>query len=137
MSSPLQMLLPRKPKPPDLPRVNFGRWHTVELPFYYNQREDTLAIRYPFPEEFITISLLDGIEVLADPDTGEAIELHIRNLQRNLLPKYPEIAAAWQQVKPSPIALRRMENTPFIHAFLEHMARLAYDRERQLDPARL
>ena len=117
--------------------VTFGRLHTWTLTFHYVQDTDTLTIRAPWQQPGVWVDLPDDVRIRVDPQTGEAVEFHIRAFQRGFLAKRPDLRALWGQVKPTPIALRRMENTPFIREFLEHMERLAYDRGSQLDPSDL
>jgi len=117
--------------------ITFGRLHTWTLAFYYDRARDHLTIRAPWRQEGVWVDLPDQVRVRVDPQTGDALEFQIMAFQRGFLARRPDLAALWGQVKPSPIALRRMENTPFIEQFLEHMERLAYDRDRQIDPGRL
>ena len=117
--------------------ITFGRLHTWTLTFYYVKETDVLTIRSPWREQGVWIDLPDDVRIKADPQNGEAVEFEIEGFQRNFLAKRPDLQPLWGQIKPTPIALRRMENTPFIGEFLEHMERLAYDRERQLDPSAL
>ena len=117
--------------------ITFGRLYTWTLTFYYAKEKDMLTIRSPWQEEGVWIDLPDDVRIKADPQTGEAVEFEIEGFQRSFLAKRPDLQPLWGQIKPTPIALRRMENTPFIGEFLEHMERLAYDRERQLDPSEL
>jgi hypothetical protein len=113
--------------------ITFGRLHTWTLTFHYDRPRDILSIRAPWRDEGRWIDLGEGVQVLADPATGEAVAFRISGF-RGFLGRRPDLAELWEQVKPNPITLRRMENTPFIAAFLEHMERLAYDRDQQLDP---
>ena len=115
--------------------ITFGRLHTWTLSFYYQEAEDVLRIRAPWNQEGAWVDLPDGLQVKVDAQTGEASEFRIENFRSGFLAQRPDLAASYAQVKPSPIALRRMENTPFIHHFLEHVAQLANDRDEQLRPS--
>ena len=117
--------------------ITFGRLHTWTLTFHFQKATDTLSIRAPWQGEGAWVDLPDDVRIKVDPQTGEGVEFNITSFRTHFLARRPDLAALWGQVQPSPIALRRMENTPFIHAFLQHMERLAYDRERQLDPSAL
>ena len=117
--------------------ITFGRLHTWTLSFYYVKETDTLTIRSPWRDEGVWVELPDNVRIRIEPESGEAVEFQIRNFRRGFLIKRPDLLPLWGQIKPTPLALRRMENTPFIAPFLEHMERLAYDRERQLDPSQL
>ena len=117
--------------------ITFGRLHTWTLTFYYDKAADTLSIRAPWKHAAVWVDLADNVRIKVDPQTGEAVEFQIKAFGGQFLAGRPDLAALWGQVKPSPIALRRMENTPFIHHFLEHMERLTYDREQPVDPSRL
>ncbi len=117
--------------------ITFGRLHTWTLTFYYKKDTDTLTIRAPWNQPGVWVDLPDQVRIRVDPQTGEAVEFVIASFRKDFLAKRPDLAALWGQVKPSPIALRRRENTPFIDLFLEHMEQLAYDRDRQLHPAEL
>lgn len=125
--------------------ITFGRLHTWTLTFYYDKAQDILAIRAPWREAGVWVELPEdpearvprgGVHVMVDPATGEAVAFKIDNF-RSFLSRHLELQAPWEQVKPSPIALRRMENTPFIALFLELMERRAYDHATQIDPATL
>lgn len=117
--------------------ITFGRLHTWTLSFFYDKAADALAIKSPWSGEGAWVDLPDGIRVRVDPQTGDAVEFRVAAFRAAFLAGRPNLAALWGQVKPSPIALRRMENTPFIHGFLEHVGQLAYQRDEQLDPSRL
>lgn len=126
--------------------ITFGRLHTWTLTFYYDKGRDVLTIRAPWREEApsaageppqLAIDLPEGVRVTVERTSGEALAFTIPAFRKRFLAVRPDLAALWEQVKPSPIALRRMENTPFIGSFLEHMERLAYDRDLQLDPSAL
>ncbi len=116
--------------------ITFGRLHTWTLTFFYDKGKDVLTIRAPWRDDGPWVQLPEGVEIMVDRATGEGVAFKIMGF-RSFLARRPELAALWEQVKPSPIALRRMENTPFIGAFLEHMERLVYDRDKQLNPAAL
>ncbi|MBI3744276.1 MAG: hypothetical protein HY261_08345 [Chloroflexi bacterium] len=115
--------------------ITFGRLHTWTLSFYYDKRRDWLAIRAPWPAGGRWIELPDNLRIKVDPQTGDALEFQIKDFQKVFLAKRPDLQPQWEQIKPSPIALRRMENTPFIHHFLEHVQQLTYQRGEQLRPA--
>ncbi len=117
--------------------ITFGRLHTWTLTFYYVKETDVLVIRSPWHEEGTWVDLPDEVRIKVDPQTGEAVEFQIKTFRRRFLAKRPDLLPLWGQIKPTPIALRRMENTPFIAVFLGHMERLTYDRTQQLDPASL
>ena len=117
--------------------ITFGRLHTWTLSFFYDKAADALAIKSPWSGEGAWVDLPDGIRVRVDPQTGDAVEFRVAAFRAAFLAGRPNLAALWGQVKPSPIALRRMENTPFIHGVLEHVGQLAYQRDEQLDPSRL
>ena len=115
--------------------LTFGRLHTWTLSFFYEKSADRLTIRAPWRGAgAVWVDLPDGVRVKADPQTGEVVEFQIERLMSSFLPARPDLSPLWGQVKPTPVALRRMENTPFIERFLEHMERLAYDREKLIDP---
>ena len=116
--------------------INFGTLHTWTLTFYYDKAADRLSIKAPWRDGGIWVELPDAARVLVDPDTGEAVAFDIQRFAANFLAKRPDLQPLWKQVKPA-LALRRMEATPFIGQFLEHMERLAYDRDKQLDPTML
>lgn len=115
--------------------ITFGRLHTWTLAFYYRKEDDFLSIRAPWSQQGSWVELPDNVRIKVDPQTGEALELQIKDFRRNFLAKRPDLAPLWGQVKPSPIALRRMENTPFIALFLEHMEQLCYQRDKQIRPS--
>ena len=115
--------------------ITLGRLHTWTLTFFYQKEADVLTIKAPWTQEGAWVDLPDSVRVHVDPQTGEAFEFHIAEFRRNFLAKRPDLVESYGQVKPNPIALRRMENTPFIHQFLEHVAQLANDREEQLRPS--
>lgn len=117
--------------------ITFNRLDTWTLTFYYNKATDFLRIGAPWSGEGKWIDLPDKVRVNIDPQTGEAVGFEIADFTRNFLAKRPDLAESWEQVKPAPIALRRRENTPFIHHFLEHASQLAYQREQQLVPSKL
>ena len=117
--------------------ITFGRLHTWTLAFHYRKDTDSLTIKAPWPQEGVWVDLPDNVRVLVDPQTGEAVEFQIMAFKGDFLAKRPDLAALWRQVKPSPIVLRRMENTPFIQHFLEHIEQLAYQRGQQLRPSEL
>ena len=117
--------------------ITFGRLHTWTLAFHYRKDTDLLTIKAPWPQEGVWVDLPDNVRVLVDPQTGEAVEFQIMAFNGHFLAKRPDLAALWGQVKPSPIALRRMENTPFIPRFLEHIEQLANERAQQLRPSEL
>ena len=117
--------------------ITFGRLHTWTLSFFYDRATDVLTIKSPWSGEGAWVELPNGVSVRVDPQTGEAVEFRVEALRTRLLAARPDLAALWGQVKPSPIALRRMENTPFIHSFLEHVGQLAYQRDEQLNPSNL
>ena len=117
--------------------ITFGRLHTWTLVFYYNKAADSLNIKTPWTQEGAWAELPDAVRVKVDPQTGEAVEFQIESFRKGFLAHRPGLAALWGQVKPSPIALRRMENTPFISEFLVHVAQLAYQRDLQLIPSKL
>lgn len=116
--------------------ITFGRLYTWTLTFYYDKVQDVLSIRAPWRDQGKPVELPDGVQVMVDPATGEAVAFRITAF-RQFLAKHIELQVPWEQVRPSPIALRRMENTPFIGAFLEVMERLAYDGGAQVDPRAL
>ena len=122
--------------------ITFGRLHTWTLTFYYDRAKDTLSIRAPWRDEGVWVELPDpdlhgkdsgAVQVLVDRPTSEAVAFKIAGFLR-FLARHPELQVPWEQVKPSPIALRRMENTRFIGFFLELMERLAYDQDIHLEP---
>ncbi len=117
--------------------ITFGRLHTWTLAFHYQKDTDALTIKAPWPQKGVWVDLPDNVRVMVDPQTGEALEFQIMAFKGHFLANRPDLAALWGQVKPSPIALRRMENTPFIHYFLEHVEQLAYQRDQQLHPTGL
>ena len=118
--------------------ITFGRLHTWTLTLYYIKAADTLSIKAPWRgDRAVWVELADKVRIKVDAQTGEAVEFHIGDFQRGFQANRADLAPLWGQVKPTPIALRRMENTPFIHEFLEHMERLAYDRSQMLDPSRI
>ena len=108
--------------------------HTWTLTFYYDKAGDSLSIKAPWRDTGTWVDLPDEIRVMVDPASGDAIAFLIREFKRGFLSKRPDLVPLWEQIKPHPIALKRMEATPFIGAFLEHLERLTYDREKQLDP---
>lgn len=117
--------------------ITFGRLHTWTLTFYYDKAKDVLSIRAPWREQGEWVDLPDAglrgkdsgiVQVMVDPQTSEAVAFRIPTFQ-GFLARHPELQVPWEQVKPSPIALRRMENTRFIGFFLELMERLAYDQD--------
>ena len=114
--------------------ITFGRLHTWTLTFYYDKAKDLLSIRAPWRDNGAWLDLGEGVQVMVDIPSGEAVAFRIAKF-RHFLAEHADLAQLWLQVQPSPIALRRMENTPFIASFLEHMERLAYDRDAQLDPS--
>ena len=125
--------------------ITFGRLHTWTLTFYYDKAKDILTIRAPWRDAGVWVELPEdpgarapkgGLQVLVDPATGEAVAFKIAGF-RDFLSRHSGLQVPWEQVKPSPIALRRMENTPFIALFLELMERHAYDHATQIDPATL
>ena len=83
------------------------------------------------------MELENKVRVEVDPQTGDGVAFEIEDFRRGFLAKRPYLAPLWEQVQPTPIALRRMENTPFVGAFLHEMERLTYQRATQLDPADL
>ena len=117
--------------------VTFGRLHTWTLTFYYIRETDVLTIRSPWRDSGSWADLPDGVRIKVEPNTGEATEFEIKDFKKSFLAKRPDLLSLWGQIKPTPLALRRMENTPFIEPFLEHMERLVYDRDRQLNPSEL
>lgn len=118
--------------------ITFGRLHTWTLTFYYVKATDTLSIKAPWRgADALWIELPDNVSIRVDPQTGEAVEFRIRNFQHGFLATRRDLAPLWGQVKPTPMTLRRMENTPFIQGFLEHMERLTYDRSQLLDPSQV
>ncbi len=117
--------------------ITFGRLHTWTLTFHYRKETDTLTVRAPWSQPGVWVEVPDKVRIRVDPQTGEAAEFVIQDFRKGFLAKRPDLLALWGQVKPSPIALRRMENTPFIALFLEHMEQLTYRRERQIHPAEL
>ena len=114
--------------------ITFGRLHTWTLTFYYNRATDTLYIRSPWNLPGAWIDLPDGVKVKVNADTGDALEFEVKDLARGFLSKRPDVARAWSQVTPSPIALRRMENTPFIDLFLAHVQQLISNHTREVKP---
>lgn len=117
--------------------ITFGRLHTWTLSFSYDKKTDVLIIRSPWQQAGAWVDLPDGVRIKVDPQTGDALEFHIASFTRAFLAKRPDLQATWGQVKPNPIALKRMEATPFIRHFLEHMEQLAYQRAKQLEPSKL
>ncbi len=114
--------------------ITFGRLHTWTLTFYYDKSGDVLSIKAPWRDTGTWVDLPDQVRVMVDPSTGDAVAFLIKDFRKGFLAKRPDLQPLWEQIKPNPIALKRMEATPFIGAFLEHMERLAYDRDTQLDP---
>jgi len=117
--------------------ITFGRLYTWTLSFYYNKDKDFLSVKAPWKDEGVWVDLPDHVRVRVDPQTGDAVEVQIMAFQKTFLAQRPHLMPLWSQVKPTPVALRRGENTPFIPEFLEEMERLTYDRAKQLDPAAL
>ncbi len=117
--------------------ITFGRLHTWTLSFYYDKAADALTIRAPWRQEGVWVELPEQVRVYVDRQTGEGFAFEIGAFRSGFLAKRPDLAETWRQVDPSPMALRRMENTPFIRGFLTHVQQLAWERDRQLDPARL
>ncbi len=117
--------------------ITFGRLHTWTLSFYYDKKSDKLIIRSPWQQEGAWVDLPDNVRLKVDPQTGEAVEFHIASFLRTFVANRPDLKATWGQVNPNPIALRRMEATPFIGRFLEHMEQLAYRRAKALEPSKL
>lgn len=114
--------------------ITFGRLHTWTLTFFFDKATDTLTIRAPWPQDGEWVDLPDGLHVKVDPQTGEAYEFRIEGFHSVFLAKRSDLAASYTQIKPAPIALRRMENTPFIHQFLEHVGQLTSRPEEQVKP---
>ena len=83
------------------------------------------------------MELENKVRVEVDPQTGDGLAFEIEDFRRGFLAKRPCLAPLREQVQATPIALRRMESTPFISAFLHEMERLIYQRVPQLDPADL
>ena len=117
--------------------ITVGRLHTWTLSFFYDKGADTLTIRAPWRQEGVWVDLSEQVRVRVDKQTGEGFEFEIKAFRASFLPKRADLVETWGQVNPSPMALRRMENTPFIRHFLAHIQQLAWERDRQLDPARL
>ena len=124
--------------------ITFGRLHTWTLTFYHDRARDAVSIRAPWRGEGVWVDLPDPdpsgknglVQVMVDPATGEAAAFKVPDFRR-FLARHLDLQVPWGQVKPSPIALRRMENTPFIAIFLELMERLAYDGDLQMDTTSL
>ena len=117
--------------------ITFGRLHTWTLSFFYDKGSDTLTIRAPWLQDGVWVELHEQVRVRVDKQTGEGFEFEVKSFRASFLVKRLDLAETWGQVNPSPMALRRMENTPFIRHFLTHVQQLAWKRERQLDPAGL
>ena len=117
--------------------ITFDRLDTWTLTFFYNKETDFLRISAPWAGEGKWVELPGQVRVKVDIQTGEAVGFEFKDFTKSFLAARPELAADWEQVKPNPITLRRRENPPFIAHFLEHAKELAYQREKQLDPARL
>ena len=107
--------------------ITFGRLHTWTLTFFYDKKRDFLRIKTSWPESGAWVELEPKVRIEVDPQTGEALAFEIEEFRLGFLARRPYLAPLWGQVQPTPIALRRMENTPFIASFLELMERLAYD----------
>jgi len=114
--------------------IIFGRLHTWTLTFHYDKAADVLSIKAPWRDTGTWVDLLDEVRVMVDSGTGDAVAFLIKDFKSEFLANRPDLLPLWEQIKPNPIALKRMEATPFIGAFLEHMEQLAYDRDEQLDP---
>jgi hypothetical protein len=117
--------------------ITFGRLHTWTLSFFYDKKTDILIIRSPWQQAGSWVDLPDGVRVKVDSQTGDALEFHIARFVRGFLATRPDLQATWGQVKPNPIALKRMEATPFIRHLLGHMEQLAYQRTKALEPSKL
>lgn len=110
--------------------ITFGRLHTWTLTFYYDKVGDSLSIKAPWGDTGTWVELPDQVQVMVDLASGDATAFLIKDFSRGFLARRPDLVPLWEQIKPNPIALKRMEATPFIGAFLEDMERLTYDRDR-------
>jgi len=115
-------------------QFTFGRLYTWTLTFYYDKASDTLHIRSPWTDPGEWIDLGEGVRIRVRPESEDALEFEVKNFEKGFLAKRPDLATAWTQVKPNPIALRRMENTPFLGLFLCRVQQLISNRADQPKP---
>jgi uncharacterized protein YuzE len=67
----------------------------------YHEDEDTLFIRPNKPRPATSFDWNGEIWVRVNPENGEIVGLEIDDFEAVFLKKYPEIAVAWESVKPS------------------------------------
>jgi uncharacterized protein YuzE len=67
----------------------------------YHEDEDTLFIRPSMPQPATSFDWNGEIWIRVNPTNGEVVGLEIDDFEAIFLKKYPEIAVAWESVKPS------------------------------------
>ena len=92
--------------------ITFGHLHTWTLSYFYYKGSDTLTIRARWLQVGVWVELPEQVRVRVDKQTGEGFEFEVKSFRASFLVKRLDLAETWGQVNPSPMALRRMENTP-------------------------
>lgn len=88
----------------DSPKIDFStltldRIRTFQL--VYHDDEDVLFLQPDTPRPATSFDLEGKVWVRVDPETGEVVGLEIEDYEAVFLKRYPEIAQAWAEAKPS------------------------------------
>ena len=83
------------------PQIDFTTMENIKkFSLVYHEGEDTLFLRPRKPRPATSFDWDGEIWVRVDPENGEVVGLEIDDFQGVFLRKYPELAKAWEEVKP-------------------------------------
>ena len=90
----------------------------------YHEDEDTLFIRPNVPRPATSFDWNGEIWIRVDPTNGEVLGLEIDDFEAVFLKKYPDLAKAWQEVKP---LCHRKRTKKYEDASWESFLRIIYE----------
>lgn len=116
----------------DIPPLNWPK-DSEEFTYSYDKSRDVLFVRQGEKRPAVSLDVGGHFWVRFDPETGDVVGLEIEDFEQVFLALYPETKAAWMDIKPRIIKLRRKNHaiSEYLQILLAFVQKLMNDHPHQ------